>query len=253
MSRTHGLRGVNAPPFDGLADIRKWVILRDEFVGGLLSATGTVGDIGELGWTTSIIAGDGAVTSADSLAFTGTAADFGVIQVGTGVTTPADEDEIAFTIGGDDVVLRATDPLYIAFIAGNQTVTAQKGYFGVFTDADTVSGLGVDSVCLSFDSVEGTTWLANCTNGSTTTTVDTGVVAVAAELVCLEIAVTTGSAEFYIEGEHVASISTNVPTAAKVMQLGAKVATSAAAEKFINIDAFMARVPVSRGGDAVRS
>lgn len=249
MSRTHGLRGVNAPPFDGLADIRKFVIVRDDFIGGDTGTAITTGTIGELGWQLDIIAGDGA-SNADTL--TGVASGHpGVVRFGSGSTTITAADEIAATIGGDNILLEATDPVYFGVVASQPVLAETNSYFGLFADAETVAGLGVNSVCFEYDASTGGTWLATTRAASTSTVVDTGVTVVADQFDTLEFAATTASVEFYVNGEHVASSSTNIPTAA--LGVGIKIATEGTTEAFVDVDAFMLRLPVSRGGDAVVS
>ena len=237
--------GANIPPFDAVADVRKYAIVRDEFLGGLT----TSGNVGELGWTITQVTGDSA-PDVDQISTASVVLGHpGVIGLNTGATTPAANDEGALTLAG---ALQLPDStvegmVYAAAVVRFPNITAVEFNFGFFATSLN-AGRDTNSVSLEFDASADGDWNAVTVAGSTATAVANTDIASSAVAVdtwyTLEVAADQNSAYFWVDGEQVAHITTNIPTA--VLVPGFKVATEANAEKTVYIDAFMLRAPAGR-------
>lgn len=240
------------PPFDAVADFRRYVILTDHFVGG----NATSGTVGDLGWSVTSVAGD----SVPDVDLVGTAATVqghpGVIQLNTGATTPAAADEGALSLPNvDGIVLYdpsdggAVDDehVYVAAIVRFASVADIEFNFGLF-DAAGVAGRGVNSISAEFDASADANWQLVVVDGSTATAADTGIAVAVDTWYVLEIGANEDEVQLFIDGVLVASTaSANIPDDEGLGPVF-KVATEAAAEASVLIDAFQMRVPVANTG-----
>lgn len=232
--------GANVPPFDASDDIRKFVVLREEFLGG---EGGTTGILGELDWVVTSIAGS-AASDAD-IDVTGYLGHPGVVSLNTGPTTPAANDEGGFTLSGAVVLPDSTvdGMIYTAAIVRFASVTAIEFNFGLF-DLSLGAQRDTDSVCIELDISADDFFVGAATAGSAAVGADvsgTELAAVINTWYTLEVAADSGSAFFWVNGELLGEIS-GTQTALPLYP-GFKVTTETTAEKSVLADAFMIRAP----------
>jgi len=231
--------GSNVPPFDTLADPRRFSILVDDFVGG---STET-GEVGQLGFNIKQIAGDSGpdvdvITTASVVL-----GRPGVVQLNTGATTPAAADEGALYLQGAVALDASTQPVYLAAGVRFPSVASVEFNFGLFATAVN-AGRDSDSVTIELDTSASTKLTGVSVASNTASSVDLGVTAAANTWYTLEIIATSSWVGFYVDGDFLGELTSNIPTAALVP--GFKVATEANAEKSVQIDFFCQRMPVSR-------
>jgi len=238
------LNSIAHPPFDGVASLRKHVILRDDFCHGPV----TTALIGELGWVVTSVVG-AAGSDVDLVATAATVQDHpGVIQLNTGPTTPAIADEGSLFLAHPDAVILPdgeSEAIYLAAIVRFPSVTAIEFNFGLF-DAYNAAGRGVNSVSCELDISADTEFNLVVVDGSAATAVATDVTAVIDTWYLIEILAHEDECQLFIDGVLKAyTRSANIPDD-EGLTAGFKVATEAAGEKGFLIDAFMMRIPVSR-------
>lgn len=231
--------GANVPPFDEVQDTRKFTVIRDEFAGGLL----TTGNVGDLGWSITQITGDSGGAAA---IVAGVAGKVGVVSLSTGSTTPAANDEAAFTLASGQLILPTAASGNMAYAHARISLPSIAGVefrFG-FADATPAASRDTDGVFIEFDASASADWVgvsSAASSASTVTNADIADVA-AATWYDVEVAANQGSAYFWVNQEFVGQVSTNLPTVALVPAI--KVEAEGAAEKFVQVDAAMIRVPV---------
>lgn len=240
MAQYYRPGGANVPPFDTLADPRRFSIAIDDFVGG---STET-GEVGSLGFTITSIAGD----SGPDVDYIATAATLlgspGVISLNTGATTPAASDEGALTLAGAVAFSTATDPIYVASRVRFPSVASVEFNFGLFATSLN-AGRDTDSLTIEFDASADAQFQGVSVASSTASAVDLGVTVAADTWYTLEIVATGTWAGFYVDGDFVGEVTSNLPTSTALVP-GFKVATEANAEKSVLIDFFCLRTPTSR-------
>jgi hypothetical protein len=240
MGITNRPGGANVPPFDSVADIRKFVVLRDDFIAG--AAAGTTGVVGELGWTVTQVSGDSAPDAPQDV--TGYLGHPGVISFNTGPTTPVDTEEGALTLEGAIVLPDSTvdGMIYAASIVRFPAVTALEFYFGLF-DLSLGAGRDTDSVSIELDISADTEFVGVSVAGSSVVdAIQTSTItAVLDTWYTLEIAADQGSAFFWVNGTMIGEV-TGTNTALPLYP-GFKMANEGSAEKSVLIDAFMLRAP----------
>lgn len=245
VSRRPG--GANVPPFDAVADPRKYAVVRDDFVGGLV---GTLDDthtgIGALGWKVTDIVGAGD-SDIDIVATAATTINHpGVISLNTGPTTPAANDEAGLSLATGSVSLPSSGLLYMAAQVRFPSVTAVEFNFGLF-DTTFGAGRGTDSISIELD-VSADTDFNFVTNASSSATASAFVEVAAVDTwYTLEIAADASTAYAWINGEAIDPISTNIPSGTALTP-AFKVATETTAEKSVLIDWFVMRQPTNRKG-----
>jgi len=246
VSRRPG--GANVPPFDSVADVRKYAIFSDDFVGNL---GGTLDDtnagISELGWVVTDIVGAGD-SDLDIITTAATVIGHpGVVSLNTGPTTPAANDEAGLTLPGA-VVLPTDGMIYAAAVVRFPSVAAIEFNFGFF-DLSLAAQRDTDSICIELDVSAATNFVGAATAGSSAVGADvaeTTVVAAADTWYTLEVAADASSAYFWVNGESLGTIA-GTQTALPLYP-GFKVTTETTAEKSVLIDVFGMRTPVSRLG-----
>lgn len=240
--------GSNVPAFDAVADPRRYVIVREDFLGHI---SGTKDDtnpgIGELGFLVKDVAGAGD-SDVDIVTTAATVLGHpGVISLNTGPTTPAIGDEAGLTLPGAVVLPDSTvdGMIYVAAAVRFPSVTSVEFNFGLF-DLSLAAGRDTDSVTIELDASADAEFRGIATAGSST--VDAEVVSTVTAAVdtwySLELAADSASAFFWIDGElvgHADGTMTALP-----LYPGFKVATEAGSEKSVLIDYMVLRAPASR-------
>ena len=237
-----------------MASLRKYVILRDDFIAGK-SGDDAIDGMGDLGsWIVTDVAG-----AADSdVDFVSTAATVkghpGVISLNTGPTTPAADDEGSLSLSNVDAII-LNDPsdgladsdefVYVGAIVRFPAIADVEFNFGLF-DAANAAGRGVNSVSVEYDESADAEFNLVVVDGSTATAVATDVVVAIDTWYLLEIAATEDEAYLFINGVQKAhTTSANIPDDEGLTPVF-KIATETAAEQSVLIDAFMLKIPVSR-------
>lgn len=253
---------VGAPPrFDQVVDPRKNAIFFDDFVFGDTAGddTATGSGIGELGWIVTDVAG---AADSDVVVHT-TAADIkghpGVIDLGSGPTTPTAADEGSlFCQNLDAVVLYDTsdgndesnESIYAAFLVNLPSVADVELTVGLF-DAANAAGRGANSVFIELDASADAEFVCGVVDGSSATATATTVTAAASTWYLLEIFAHEDECQFWIgtagaDPVHVATVTgANIPDD-EPLTPGIKIATETTAEKHVLVDYFYMRVPVNR-------
>jgi len=240
--------GANIPAFDSVADTRKLVVLREEFIGhisGTLDDTNT--GIGELGFIVTDVAG-AADSDVDIVTTAATVIGHpGVISLNTGPTTPATSDEAGLTLPGAVVLpsVASGQMIYLASTVRFPSVTSVEFNFGLF-DLSLGAGRDTDSVSIELDisadtefnlvSEAGSSVVGAAVASETTAAVDTWY--------SLELAANATSVYGWVNGEYIGKVigtHTALP-----LYPGFKVATETNGEKSVLIDNFMLRHPVDR-------
>jgi len=239
--------GANIPAFDSVADARKLVVLREDFIGHISGTLDdTNGGIGELGFIVTDVAG-----SADSdVDIVTTAATVighpGVISLNTGPTTPATNDEASLTLPGA-IVLPSTasgDLVYMAAAVRFPSVTSVEFNFGLF-DLSLGAGRDTDSVSIELDVSADTEFnLVSEAGSSAVGAVASTTTAAVDTWYTLELAGNAGSVYGWVDGELIGKID-GTHTALPLYP-GFKVATETNGEKAVLIDYCMIRHPVDR-------
>lgn len=243
--------GANVPPFDAVADVRKFAIFRDDFIGNL---GGTLDDtnagISELGWKVTDVAGAGD-SDLDIITTAATILDHpGVVSLNTGPTTPAANDEAGLTLPGAVVLPdSSTDGLvYAAAVVRFPSVTSIEFNFGLF-DLSLGAQRDTDSICIELDASAAAYFVGAATAGSSAVGTDVSGVQTTVAIdtwYTLEVAADQSSAYFWVNGELLGEI-VGTQTALPLYP-GFKVTTETTAEKSVLIDAFGLRVPTARKG-----
>lgn len=241
-SRVGGLQ----VPFDATGDPRKYAYIFADFLGGL---GGTRDDthvgLGEAGLKVTDIAG-----AADSdVDIVSTAATIeghpGVISLNTGPTTPAAGDEAGLTLPGAVAVDGTAGPsVYAAAQVRFPSIASIEFNFGLFA-VGLGAGRDTDSVSIEFDASADAEFNAVSVAASSATAVASTVTVAADTWYTLEVVLSSGTAFFYVNGDYVTEIETNVPTDTALVA-GFKVATETTAEKSVLIDWIAVRSPVDR-------
>lgn len=224
--------GANVPPFDAVADIRKFAVVRDDFTTGLT----TSGNIGEAGWLLSNIAGTGSVAYQ-----TGTAGHPGIVRLTSGAVA---SNESMLSLVEDSILLDSASMIYAAFIVSPVAITAAEINVGLFDDVSS-AGRSTDSISLELDISVSGNWFSVVNDGGSATTADSTVTAVAGDWYVVEIAADATHAYTFLNGEQVDDVAGTFSVA---LTPGVKVAAEGAAAKSVDIDAAIVRSGANRKG-----
>ena len=225
------------PPFH-LAETLDYLVLRDDFTKGVLTANG----IGDLGWELTDL-GDGAP------AVTRVAGELnhpGIISIGSGSTTPAADD--GFLLHSQDLnafVLTGGKGIYLQTIVRFPTdLTAKVFRFGLRDDA--VTARPNAGVWIEFDqTVNAGVWVAGAAVGGSDTLVVTTSVVEAATFYNIQIVADDTEAQFYVDGVLVAQIASGLPTEDLGVAYSGET-DAGTTEEFYEIDAFLLRANLVR-------
>ncbi len=248
--------GATHPPFDAVADIRKHVVLTDDFLANL---NGTMDDglttgLGALNWIVTDVNGS-ADSDVDLFTTSGTIQGHpGVIQLNSGGTSAADNDEGSLALVGSDgyILGDAGDAgIYGCAIIRLPSVTQCEFYFGLFDD-ETAAGRGVNAVAFELDISVNTYWQPVVVDGSAadamTLAAPEQVTAVVDTWYTLEILAHEDSCLFWVNGLFIGeSVDVDIPND-EGLNWVFKIGTETTAEKSVLIDAFQSRVSVDRTG-----
>ena len=239
-----------------MADLTRYVILRDDFIGGDVVGDDTATALGELGWVVTDVAG---AANSDVTAHA-TAADIkghpGVIALFTGPTTPAAADEASLFLGNvDSIVLNdATDTVgdnreyvYAAAIVRFPSIVEFEFYFGLF-DSASAAGRGVNSISCELDISADAEFNLVVVDGSAAASVASTVTAAADTWYLIELLAHEDECQMWINRDPATAVrivDVDIPDDTP-MGPGFKVTTEGTDEKSVLIDAFMLRVPVDR-------
>lgn len=233
------------PPFDEVASL-DYVILRDEFMGGIVGDDTAVG-LSELGWIITDVAGD-ANSDADFLTTAAVVQNHpGVISLNTGPTsaTAADEASLALT-NVDSIILPdgQDNAVYLAALVRFPSIVAVEFAFGLF-DSASAAGRGVNSVHIELDISNDAAFQGVVVDGSTATAVDMVTTVAVDTWYLLEIAAHEDECQFRVtggdyDGTVYSTTSANIPDDEGLGPVF-KVTTETSAEKSVLIDAFMLR------------
>jgi hypothetical protein len=219
----------NPPPFDSLADIRKFVVLRDDFVGGR-SGDDTAERIGEL-----TVQGHP-----------------GVISLNTGPTSPTAADEASLSLSNVDALIledATMEHLYLAAVVRFPSVADVEFNFGIF-DALNAAGRGVNSVSVEFDKSADDGFQLVVVDGSAADVTDMVTEPAANTWYTIEIAAHEDEVQARVStagavGTLYVNTDVDIPDDEGLAPMF-KVATETSAEKSVLIDAFMLRAKVNR-------
>jgi hypothetical protein len=242
MARRHpGIGAISVPPFDAVADPRKYVWIKDDFVSGLT----TTGNVGDLGWqfagtgaTVGTYGGDGAHPGTITLtaATSGFSADLALQQ-----------DIVDFD--------NLSDSLYAMWVFQTPgALTNQEIRFGFADELAVGADRPDEGIWLEYDAaVDADDWQF-VSDDTVTTTVQTAASWIAAPAVstwyCLEMAVTSTSVMAWLDGQPLwdGKEITTVPTGGLTPYAHAG---NGANGGTVVIDAFAMRLPVNRSGMAL--
>ena len=245
--------------FDKIFDLaRSPVIVEDDFLYGDLVGddTAVLGGLGAAGWLVTDVAG-----AADSdIALVAGSASLknhpGIIVLNTGGTTPQADDESSLSLQNlNGIVLpdvsdadgAANEYVYLrAFILFPTEITNHEFNFGLF-DAIDAAGRGVNGVSAEFDQSADAEWNLVVTDGSASTAFAGGTAVAADTWYDLELFASEDHCALWVNDVFQAetNVKTNIPDDEPLVPVF-KVATEAAGEEEVHIDAFQLRVPVSR-------
>jgi len=249
----------SAVAFDKIHDLgRSPVIVTDDFlIGDLVGDDAAVlGGLAAAGWLVTDVAG---AANSDIDLISGSAAlknHPGIIRLNTGPTTPAGGDEASLSLQNlNGIVLpdvsdddSASDEyVYLrTFILFPTEITNHEFNFGLF-DAVDAAGRGVNGVSAEFDQSADAEWNLVVTDGSSSTAFAGSLVVAADTWYDIELFASEDHCALWVNGDFQAetNVSTNIPDDEPLVPVY-KVATEAASEEEVHIDAFQVRIPVTR-------
>lgn len=240
MARRHpGIGGISVPPFDAVADPRKYVWVKDDFVSGLT----TTGNVGDLGWQFS---GTGATVGT----YGGDGAHPGTITL-TAATSGFTAD---LALQADIVDLdNLSDSLYVMWhFQTPSSLTNQRIRFGLADAINPGANRPTHGVSLEYNAAADADDWVFVVDNNVTETVKTAASWVPAPAVStwytLEIAATSSSVMAWLDGQPIwddKEITTGIPTEALTPYAHVGDGTNGGT---VVIDAFAMRLPVSRAG-----
>jgi hypothetical protein len=249
--------GHRSIPFDAVYDLGRYSIISDDFLYGDLVGddTATGAGIGALGWIVTDVAGS-ADSDVELVAGSATLKNHpGIIQLNTGPTTPASGDEASLSLQNTNAIVlpdptdddaAADEYVFLqSWILFPTEITNHEFNFGLF-DA-MAAGRGVNGVSAEFDQSADAEWNLVVTDGSASTAFAGGTVVAADTWYHIELFASEDHCMLWVNDVFQAQtdVKTNIPDDEPLIP-AFKVATEAASEEEVQIDAFQMRVPVNR-------
>jgi|TARA_R100001530_G_scaffold29035_2_gene22914 hypothetical protein len=233
-------------------------VITDDFLYGDLVGddTAVLGGLGAAGWLVTDVVGS-ADSDIDLISGSATLKNHpGIIRLNTGPSSPQANDESSLSLQNlNGLVLpdvtdgdrAAAEYIYmVTWVLFPTEITNHEFNFGLFDAAD-AAGRAVNGVSAEFDQSADLEWNLVVTDGSSSSAFPGSLVVAADTWQKIELFASEDHCALWVNNEFQAQtdVKTNIPDDEPLFPVY-KVATEAAGEEEVHIDAFQARIPVTR-------